>query len=286
VQIPTRGALALSLQSPDLWDEVRILVRAGVLVLKLALVQPTRVRVGNALPIEPEEVHLLTLMGAQYEMCDPHFDFFVFDLMPNTPNRLVSNHEFRWSTARTHLSEVPRTSPALAAASAAADDVFLGLLQTILAIMVPNGVGIELDVQVNEDGDPIVVYTHVAADVFWSRATVSGHSVCTQITLLIAIFAAVQNFPFCPVHPIGSPVLVRATVSQHNTGFMCSPFILYAVYLLRCNSRNMFKNEFETKHRLCDTRLNCSFAQSGWISAVLNESVGYGCGGSCQCFFF
>jgi hypothetical protein len=35
-------------------------------VLKLALVQPTRV--GTALPIEPEEVHLLTLMGAHYEM--------------------------------------------------------------------------------------------------------------------------------------------------------------------------------------------------------------------------
>ncbi len=59
-------------------------------MLKLALVQPTRV--GNTLPIEPEEVHLLTLMGAQYEMCDRHFDF-VFDLRPNTPNRLVPNHE-------------------------------------------------------------------------------------------------------------------------------------------------------------------------------------------------
>ena len=49
---------------------------------------------------------------------------------------------------------------ALAAASAAAGDVFLGLLQTILAIMVPNGAGIELGVQVDEDGDPVVVCTH------------------------------------------------------------------------------------------------------------------------------
>jgi hypothetical protein len=97
---------------------------------------------------------------------------------------------------------------ALAAASAAAGDVFLGLLQTILAIMVPNGAGIELGVQVDEDGDPVVVCTHGSGNVFWSRATVSGQSICT-VTLMIAVFASVQNVPFVCVHPIGSYILGR-----------------------------------------------------------------------------
>jgi hypothetical protein len=105
--------------------------------------------------------------------------------------------------------EMPRTLRALAAASAAAGDVFLGLLQTVLAIMVPNGSGIQLGVQVDADGDPVVFNTHGAGhNVFWSYATVSGRSVCT-VTLMIAIFASVQNVPFVCVHPIGSYILGR-----------------------------------------------------------------------------
>ncbi len=89
------------------------------------------------------------------------------------------------------------------------DRFFLGLLQTILAIMVHNGAGIELGVQVNEEGDPVVVCTHGSADnVFWSRATVSGQKICT-VTLMIAVFASVQNVPFVCVHPIGSHILGR-----------------------------------------------------------------------------
>ena len=104
---------------------------------------------------------------------------------------------------------MPRTLRALAAASAAAGDVFLGLLQTVLAIMVPNGSGIQLGVQVDADGDPVVFNTHGAGhNVFWSYATVSGRSVCT-VTLMIAIFASVQNVPFVCVHPIGSYRLGR-----------------------------------------------------------------------------
>jgi hypothetical protein len=75
--------------------------------------------------------------------------------------------------------------------------------------MVPNGAGIELGVQVDEDGDPVVVCTHGSGhNVFWSRATVSGQSICT-VTLMIAVFASVQNVPFVCVHPIGSYILGR-----------------------------------------------------------------------------
>ena len=122
---------------------------------------------------------------------------------------MVPNHELRRSTARTTLLEVPRTLRALAAASAAAGDVFLGLLQTVLARMVPNGSVIQLGVQVDEDGEPVVFNTHGAGhNVFWSYATVSGRSICT-VTLMIAIFASVQNVPFVCVHPIGSYILGR-----------------------------------------------------------------------------
>jgi hypothetical protein len=54
-----------------------------------------------------------------------------------------------------------------------------------------------------------VFNTHGARhNVFWSYATVSGRSVCT-VTLMIAIFASVQNVPFVCVHPIGSYILGR-----------------------------------------------------------------------------
>ena len=96
----------------------------------------------------------------------------------------------------------------LAAADAARGDVFLGLLQTILAIIVPNGRGIELGVHVDHDGEPVVFNTHGHSNVFWSCAMVAGQNVCT-ITLLIAIFASVQNVPFVCVHPIGSFILGR-----------------------------------------------------------------------------
>ncbi len=96
----------------------------------------------------------------------------------------------------------------LAAAGAATGDVFLGLLETILAIIVPNGTGIELGVHVDHEGEPVVFNTHGHSNVFWSRAMVTGQNVCT-ITLLIAIFASVQNVPFVCVHPIGSFILGR-----------------------------------------------------------------------------
>ena len=51
----------------ELWDAVRILVRARVRVIKLKLAEPTR-NAGVALPIEPDEVHLIQLLGAYYEM--------------------------------------------------------------------------------------------------------------------------------------------------------------------------------------------------------------------------
>jgi hypothetical protein len=103
---------------------------------------------------------------------------------------------------------VPRTLQGLASAGAATGNVFLGLLQTILAVMVPNGTGIELGVQVDHDGEPCVCYTHAGPYVFWSRAVVAGQPVCT-ITLLLVIFASVQNVPFVCVHPIGSHILGR-----------------------------------------------------------------------------
>lgn len=100
----------------------------------------------------------------------------------------------------------------LAAAGAATGDVFLGLLQAILAVIVPNGTGkftgIEHGVQVDQDGEPVVFYTHGTSNVFWSRAVVAGQPVCT-ITLLLAIFASVQDVPFVCVHPIGSYILGR-----------------------------------------------------------------------------
>jgi hypothetical protein len=53
----------------ELWDEVRIFVRAGVRVVRLKLAEPTRNSAARtALPIEPDEVHVIQLLGAHYEL--------------------------------------------------------------------------------------------------------------------------------------------------------------------------------------------------------------------------
>jgi len=101
---------------------------------------------------------------------------------------------------------VPRTLEELSAAGAEAGDIFLGLLETILAIIVPNGTGIVLGVQVNAAGNPVVFNTHGSSNVFWSRAVIADHSICT-ITLALAFFAADQLVLFVCVHPIGSFLL-------------------------------------------------------------------------------
>ena len=70
------------------------------------------------------------------------------------------------------------------------------------------GTGIELGVHVDHDGEPVVFNTHGTLNIFWSRAVVAGQPVCT-ITLLLVIFASVQNVPFVCVHPIESAFLGR-----------------------------------------------------------------------------
>jgi len=72
--------------SQELWDALRGLVHAGVRVIKLRLVQPTRHKQNPraTLPIEAEEVHVVTLLGAHYEM----YVCVCFCFTPNntTPN--------------------------------------------------------------------------------------------------------------------------------------------------------------------------------------------------------
>ena len=98
------------------------------------------------------------------------------------------------------------TLPDLTAARAAPGDIFLGLLETILAVIVPNGTGIVLGVQVTAAGNPVVFNTHGCSDVFWSRAVVADQSICTN-SLLLVFFAAGQLVQFVCVHPIGSYLL-------------------------------------------------------------------------------
>jgi hypothetical protein len=53
----------------ELWDEVRLLLRAGVRVVRLKLAEPARNPAARtALPIEPDEVHVIQLLGAHCEM--------------------------------------------------------------------------------------------------------------------------------------------------------------------------------------------------------------------------
>jgi hypothetical protein len=73
--------------SQELWDELRILIQKGVRVIKLKLMPPTRHKQDPraTLPIEAEEVHVVTLLGAHYEM---YVCVFCFYFTPNnkTPN--------------------------------------------------------------------------------------------------------------------------------------------------------------------------------------------------------
>ncbi len=82
----------------------------------------------------------------------------------------------------------------------------------VLAIIVPNGVNgtrIRLGVVVIR-GEPAVFHTCGGGNVHWSRTRVRQLDVCVgTITLLLAIFAAVQGVPFVCVHPIGSYLLGR-----------------------------------------------------------------------------
>ena len=113
-----------------------------------------------------------------------------FVLINLTETRYVPVTERRWSTTLTALTEVPCTRQALAAAKSAGavdGDVFLGLLQVVLAILVPNGSRIILGIVVC-DGEPEEFHTHFGGNVFWSRALVLQMPVCT-ITLLLALIA-------------------------------------------------------------------------------------------------
>jgi len=104
----------------------------------------------------------------------------------------VPENENRWSTTLTPLTEVPCTLLELSAAGAVDGDVYLGLLQVVLAIIVPNGTRIRLGVVVTR-GEPVVFHTRGGGSVHSSRtAVVLQMCVCT-ITLLLAIISAVQH---------------------------------------------------------------------------------------------
>jgi hypothetical protein len=97
------------------------LVRSGIRVAKLRLVAPDTPSPSSDEPtvaVAPNEVHILRLFEAIYEMYFP-------------------KDERRWSTTITQLTEVPCTLLELSAAGAVDGDVYLGLLQVILAIIVP-----------------------------------------------------------------------------------------------------------------------------------------------------
>ncbi len=96
----------------------------------------------------------------------------------------VPTDERRWSTTLTSLEKVPRTLHELSAAGAVDGDVYLGLLEVVLAIIVPNGTRVRLGVVVTR-GEPAVFHTRGGGSVHWSRtAVVSELCVCT-ITLLL-----------------------------------------------------------------------------------------------------
>ena len=147
-------------------------------------------------------------LGGPCTKCKLVSDFqLCFVLINLTETRYVPVTERRWSTTLTALTEVPCTRQALADADAVDGDVFLGLLQVVLAILVPNGTRIRLGIVVS-GVEPVEFHTHFGGNVFWSRALVLQMPVCT-ITLLLALIAVVQGVPFVCVNPIGSYLLGR-----------------------------------------------------------------------------
>ena len=150
-------------------------------------------------------------LGGPCTKCKLVSDFqLCFVLINLTETRYVPVTERRWSTTLTALTEVPCTRQALAAAKSAGavdGDVFLGLLQVVLAILVPNGTRIRLGIVVS-GVEPVEFHTHFGGNVFWSRALVLQMPVCT-ITLLLALIAAAQGVLFVCVNPIGSYLLGR-----------------------------------------------------------------------------
>ena len=111
--------------TPELARHVGDLLRSGVRVVKLRLVPPSHSPDGPTVTVDPDEVHIIRLLGAVYEM-------------------YVPKDQRRWSTSTTPLTEVPCTLLELSAAGAVDGDVYLGLLQVTLAIIVPNGTRIRL----------------------------------------------------------------------------------------------------------------------------------------------
>ncbi len=170
---------------------VRDMLRSGIRVVKLQLVAPSDSCSSDTsmAAVAPDEVHIIRLLGAIYEM-------------------YVPKGERRWRTMVTQLSKVPCTLIELSDACAVEGDVFVGLLEVVLALIVPNGTRIRLGVVITS-GDLSNFYTHGSGNVFWSRAAIRIEiriDVCT-ITLLLAIMAARQHVIFVCVNPIGSHLL-------------------------------------------------------------------------------
>jgi len=102
-------------QVPQTLDAFAVsgLIKSGVRVIKLRRVDPTLDDSSEALPeVLAEEVHVIELMGALFEMYVP-----------------VS--ERRWSVTLTELTEVPDTYEAMRDANAAHGGFYLGFLQVI-----------------------------------------------------------------------------------------------------------------------------------------------------------
>ena len=138
----------------ELACHVSDMLGSGIRVVKLQLVAPSDSYSSDTpmAAVAPDEVHVIRLLGAIYEM-------------------YVPKGERRWRTMVTQLSKVPCTLIELIDACAVEGDVYVGLLEVVLAIIVPNGTRIRLGVVITS-GDIVNFYTHGSFNVHWSRAAI------------------------------------------------------------------------------------------------------------------